>query len=660
MSQIRQVKEATDIVQVIGERVALQKSGSYYRGLCPFHSEKSPSFFVNEQLQRYKCFGCGETGDVFNFLEKYEGMTFYEALKMLADQAGITLKEYVRTDQDEEHDKLLEILSLTREYYHYLLTKHKVGEVARQYLKSRGTNQQSIELFQLGYAMESWDGLISYLHKKKKYSLDLLEKAGLVVTGKGNRSYDRFRGRLMFPLTNARGQVVGFSGRLLDSTAKEAKYINSPETALYHKSKLLFGYSQLYQFIRKEKSVVVVEGEFDALTSSQAHVNNVVAIKGSALTADHAKLLDRTVESVLLALDTDNAGVEATKKAIEALKDTKLNLRVVVLPDGKDPDELIKQDPKAWRQAIKSAETAYSFLIEVAFREHDSKTPEGKRLIMEELAPVLSEVDHAVELEFYTKLLSERLNVKESAILADLRRFRSAKKVGATVGVRRAGGAGAGARAGGVSGSVTGVGGGAWAGAGEGAERAGAGIGTSAEDGSTDRPGGSKYTNYPTETGLVKPVTSKREKLERFIFYLLLNSTSRHQFDRVSELEQVELNISGSKQLIKAMSKQLSTKKGPAKGLDLEKLNVNLPEDLQQLLFSLHTPENLAEIDEKLKIDDEWTRCISDLKREVNREKIKQISEELAGLDKKKIKTVEEKERQNELLRTVVELRKKS
>lgn len=650
MSQIRQVKEATDIIQVIGERVALQKSGSYYRGLCPFHSEKSPSFFVNEQLQRYKCFGCGETGDIFNFLEKYEGMTFYEALKMLADQAGIALKEYVRTDQDEEHDKLLEILSLTREYYHYLLTKHKVGEVAREYLKSRGTNQQSIELFQLGYAMDSWDGLISYLHKKKKYSLNLLEKAGLVVTGKGNRSYDRFRGRLMFPLTNARGQVVGFSGRLLDSNAKEAKYINSPETTLYHKSKLLFGYSQLYQFIRKEKSVVVVEGEFDVLTSSQAHVDNVVAIKGSALTADHAKLLDRTVESVLLALDTDNAGVEATKKAIEALKDTKLNLRVVVLPDGKDPDELIKQDPKAWRQAIKGAETAYSFLIEVAFREHDSKTPEGKRLIMEELAPVLSEVDHAVELEFYIKLLSERLNVKESAILADLRRFRSAKKVGVTTGGWRATGGGAGAGGGtGTRADARRVGN---TGVGEGSASTGVG--------STGRPDSSDDANYSTEAGMAKSVTSKREKLERFIFYLLLNSSKRHQFDRVNELEKIELNIPGSKQLIEAMSKQFSTKKDPAKGLDLEKLNVNLPEDLQQLLFSLHTPENLAEIDEKLKVDEEWTRSISDFNREVNREKIKQISEELAGLDKKKVKTVEEKERQNELLRTVVELRKKS
>ena len=254
MSQIQEVKDANNIVEIVGEKIDLRPSGSSFKARCPFHSEKTPSFFVHPEMQRYRCFGCGATGDVLDFLQNYDGMTFYEALKYLADRASITLKDFNRTSEDEEREQLLGILNLAKEYYHYLLTQHEAGKPALAYLKERGTNSQSIKLFNLGYSLSSWDGLIKYLHQKKKYPLELIAKTGLIIKGKGDRYYDRFRGRVMFPLKNHRGQVVGFSGRLLTAQAKEAKYINSPETSLYHKSKLLYGYSELFREIRKANS----------------------------------------------------------------------------------------------------------------------------------------------------------------------------------------------------------------------------------------------------------------------------------------------------------------------------------------------------------------------------------------------------------------------
>lgn len=427
MSQIKQIKDAIDIIQIIGERIQLQRSGSNWRALCPFHSEGSPSFFVSEQFQRYKCFGCGESGDAFTFLEKYEGMTFTESLSYLAELAGIKLESFKPSPEDEKRQRLLEICNLTKEYYHFVLTKHEAGQAARDYLKGRGVTTESIILFQLGYALPSWDGLISYLHKKKKYSLEDMQDAGLIITGKNDRQYDRFRHRVMFPLTNHRGQVVGFSGRVLDPQAKEAKYINSPETLLYHKSQMLFGYSELYQHIRKAREVVVVEGELDAISSAQAHVNNVVAIKGSALTTQHLQLISRVADKVLFSLDMDSAGIAATKRAINLAQNLPLEMRVVVIGNGKDPDELARSQPAEWRSAVKASVSVYEYLLQAALKQHDPNQPEGKRMIIDELAPVFGTITHAVELDVYLKKLAVALQVKEELVKTDINRFKKAK-----------------------------------------------------------------------------------------------------------------------------------------------------------------------------------------------------------------------------------------
>ncbi len=592
MSQVQAVKDATDIVALIGSRLSLQRSGSNFRGLCPFHSEKSPSFFVSETMQRYRCFGCGESGDVFTFLEKYEGMSFYEALESLADAAGITLEKQVRSQDDEQREQLLAVLNLAKEYYHYLLTEHKTGEAARAYLKDRGVTSQSVKLFQLGVSPSTWDGLLTYLHGKKKYSLQLLEDAGLILKGKTGRYYDRFRNRLMFPLKNHRGQVVGFSGRLLSSDAKEAKYINSPETKLYHKSQMLFGYHELYQQIRTAKRVVVVEGEFDVISSAQAHVNEVVAIKGSALTEEHTKLLKRSAEQVLLALDTDAAGVKATRRAIEILQKSDIELRVIRVPGGKDPDELARSQPKAWREAVKQSVTAYEFLIGAALEQHDPNSPEGKRRIMQELAPVLAQLQHAVEREFYVQELAAKLSVSSESVENDIERVKAALATGqpSQVAVRK-----------------------------------------------------QEQQSEPRKT----PAGGKRERLEEYVLFLLLRSAPEHIRARARTLAALELQHPSLLAFLKIASLA-------PENLGLRQLMQRLPSDLQQSAFEIYSDEKYTHMLEKLDITAEWKNTVADLTKELLAERKKAITTELAALDELLQKTPAEEARQNELLRQLV------
>ncbi|OGJ22424.1 MAG: DNA primase [Candidatus Pacebacteria bacterium RIFCSPHIGHO2_02_FULL_46_9] len=426
MSQIQSIKEATDIVAVVGARVQLQGAGAQFKGVCPFHAERSPSFFVSPILQRYKCFGCGEAGDVFDFLQKYEGLSFQETLEELAEAAGIELEQYQASAVDQLRNNILATLASAQQYYHYLLVEHAVGKPAREYLRSRGVTKDTIRQFSLGASTPGWDGLIAYLHEKKKVDLKLLEQAGLAISNRG-RTYDRFRNRVIFPLTTHRGQVVGFSGRSLPGEDdRGVKYINSPETMVYHKSELLFGFSQLHSEIRAASSIIIVEGEFDVLASVQAHQNNVSAIKGSALTQTHVRLLRRSVKQVILALDTDAAGRAATKKAIVIIKqdqaegENPLELRVATLVQGKDPADLVAQDPGLWRTAIKQSVTAYDFLITTALNQYDPDSPSGKRQIMQDLVPVLQHVTHAVEREHYVQRLGKALGVSLASIMSDL------------------------------------------------------------------------------------------------------------------------------------------------------------------------------------------------------------------------------------------------
>ncbi len=427
--QVEQVKSKVDIVEIVGERVVLKKAGRHFKGLCPFHSEKSPSFIVSPERQSFKCFGCQEGGDAISFLQKYDGMSFLEALEMLAKRVGITLESYRPTSQDAYKKKLLEIMSLTAEYYHFLLTKHKIGEEARDYLKTRGIGSEAIALFNLGYAPNQWRSVSDYLVQKKKYAPEDIEAAGLIIRKQEseNRSqsshfYDRFRGRVMFPLKDHKGVVVGFSGRTLSKAETEAKYINSPETMLYSKSKMLYGLWENRESIRKADGIVLVEGELDVLPSWQAGVKNVVAIKGSAFTNEQAQLMSRLTKNVVMSMDADMAGQEAIKRAVTIAENIDLSIRIVQIIGGKDPGDVATQNPRGWREMVQKSVLYWDFLIDSAFVRNDPKTGEGSKAIADEVVPALSQITNSVMRAHYTRELAKKLSVPEESIYSEIDR----------------------------------------------------------------------------------------------------------------------------------------------------------------------------------------------------------------------------------------------
>ncbi len=428
--QVEEVKRKTDIVEVVAERVKLARAGRNFKGLCPFHSEKTPSFFVSPELQIYRCFGCGKGGDVIAFLEEFEGMEFPEALEYLAGKAGVRLVRRARAGEERgEKERLVEINHLAAEFYHYLLTEHKVGEAAREYLKNRRMSGEAVRVFKLGYAPASWEGLQKFLVGKKGYRVEELERVGLVVKSAKRKEksakdyfYDRFRGRVVFPLTDGRGEVVGFACRLLDAEVTEAEYINTPETVLYHKSELLYGLSVNRGAIRKEGVAVVVEGEMDAIASWQAGVKNVVAIKGSAFTEEQIRLMLRYTNQVKLALDADAAGQEATRRSISLADGLGLVVRVIVMAGGKDPDEVVRNSPRAWREAVEKAVSVYDFYLKSAWSRFEIKTGEGKRKASGDLAPILAGMSNQVEQAHYIKKVAEKLGVSEEAVVAEVRK----------------------------------------------------------------------------------------------------------------------------------------------------------------------------------------------------------------------------------------------
>jgi len=437
--QVAEVKSKTDIVQVVGSRVKLTRAGKYWKGLCPFHAEKSPSFFVSEELQIYKCFGCGESGDVFSFLQAYEGMNFRESLETLAEKVGVELEDFKSGRKDEGVGRLYEILNLAREYYHFILTEHKAGETGREYLNSRGVNEAVVTKFGLGWAPESWDGLITYLVKKKGYRPEEVEKAGMALRRSGAAGgrvgdyYDRFRGRVVFPLADFRGRTVGFSGRILEDKEGEPKYINTPETSVYHKRELLYGIEVVRNMIRKKDRVLIMEGEFDVISSYQVGVVNVVGIKGSALTEEHVRLLMRLTKNLVLCLDADTAGDAATVRGIEVADKLGMSVEVIRLKEGKDPDELARKSPQVWKSLVEKSMSVYQFFIESAFEKHDAKSGVGKKKISEELSPRLNQISNRVERAHYVKEVAKRLGVEERVVEAEMERESRKERVGEVV-----------------------------------------------------------------------------------------------------------------------------------------------------------------------------------------------------------------------------------
>lgn len=426
MTDIDEIKSRINIVDIVSERVPLKKAGRNFKGLCPFHSEKTPSFIVSPDRQTFHCFGCGKGGSIFDFVMLIDHVDFPEALETLADRAGVKLaRTFSDTPESKRRSAILAANHLASEYYQYLLAKHSVGDGARQYLKSRGVSDKSIQTFSLGYSPNTWDGLYAFM-TKKGYDESLLESAGLII--RGNRGYyDRFRGRVMFALKDHRGNVLGFSGRVLDPKAKEAKYINTSETPVYTKGKVLYGLDVTKDAIQKANEAILMEGELDVISSFQAGISNAVAIKGSAVTEDHARLLRRFAERLVFALDSDLAGDAAARRGIEIAERIGFDMRVVRMPLGKDPDEAARENAAAFKKAIKESEPIYDYFLSSAVLRFDAGSAFGKRKISDEFLPVLSKIDNPIVQGHYVRKLADSIDVPEETVREGLARYRSAQ-----------------------------------------------------------------------------------------------------------------------------------------------------------------------------------------------------------------------------------------
>lgn len=432
MDQVEEIKKKANIADIVGGYVDLKRAGRNLKGLCPFHEERTASFMVNEELSIYKCFGCGAGGDVIKFLMDIEGLDFREALQKLADRVGVKLTEVASSKDRSLKTKLYEINSLTAEYYHYLLTEHGSGMEARQYLKSRGVNEKLIKTFKLGYSINAWDGLSTYLYRKKGYDMETLLKSGLIIESKQG-GYDRFRGRIIFPFTDAAGRVVGFSGRVLPEFAEEgagAKYINSPETPVYHKSEVLFGLEQARQAIRKNNRVVAVEGPMDMISSYAAGVTETVAVNGTALTPEMLVILSRLCDRIVLSLDADMAGEAAIKRSIDEAEKVNLSIKVIDIVGGKDPDEVARKSPKEWRRQVDGAVEVYEFVINRAIKKWGVEGSEAIRRVSDEVIPYLNKIRNKVIQAYWVGKLAKTFGVEEQRVWEEMGKTFRQEKVG--------------------------------------------------------------------------------------------------------------------------------------------------------------------------------------------------------------------------------------
>ncbi|EKE14062.1 MAG: hypothetical protein ACD_12C00689G0003 [uncultured bacterium] len=418
-NQIEEIKRKVDIVEFIGGFITLKKAGRNFKAVCPFHQEKSPSFVVSPERGIWHCFGaCGEGGDVIKFLMKWENITFIEALKELSKKTGVKLTLNKISFEDkiwQKKEKYIGMNQLAGEFFHYILNKTAFGKKAGQYLKQRLLNQSIIDKFELGYSPSSWDSLKLFL-KKKKYEEEEMFENGLIVRSERGSFYDRFRGRLMFPLKDSRNNILGFSGRILDGSEKEAKYVNTPETPIYHKRECLFGINLAIEEIKKQKNVFIVEGELDMITPFQHGFSNFVAIKGTALTSEQLKLLKRYTDKITLMMDADTAGIESIKRGIDEAEKFDFEIRVVTIDFAKDPDEALKKDPDKFKKLITKSVPIYDFLIEASQKKYPEESAFAKKKIGEEVIPMIEKISNPIVRTFYVKKLAGILEVSENTI----------------------------------------------------------------------------------------------------------------------------------------------------------------------------------------------------------------------------------------------------
>ncbi|QQG43785.1 MAG: DNA primase [Candidatus Daviesbacteria bacterium] len=420
MDDIELIKQKINIVDLAQEYLPLKKSGINFKANCPFHNEKTPSFFISPERGIFRCFGCGKSGDIFTFLMEKEGWEFKEALEVLAKRAGVILKKTAH--KKDTKDKLYELNLKAQEFFHYLLLKHSLGKNAAEYLKKRGLTDESMTQFQLGYAPNSWDSLTKFLGKKGFSVAEIIE-SGLGVVSQ-NGCYDRFRGRVIFPLIDTRDRTVGFAGRIIYQG--EPKYINNPQTPIFDKSNFLFGLNKAKSAIKSADMAVLVEGEMDVILSHQAGIKNMVASKGTALTGGQLDLIKKYTSNLSLGFDMDLAGDSASRRGIELADKMGLNIKVVELPSGKDAAELASQDAPALEQAITQALPVYDYYLNSVSKRFNLTDPSSLKKIGEELVPIWSKINDDIVREHYIQKLAALLRVDEVLIRNRVEKEKSA------------------------------------------------------------------------------------------------------------------------------------------------------------------------------------------------------------------------------------------
>lgn len=419
-SPVEEIKNRLDIVEVIGSYIKLQKAGANFRAICPFHSEKKPSFLVSPVRQIWHCFGgCGTGGDVFKFIMMIEGVEFGDALRLLAQKAGVELKK-----QDPrlktERQRLYEICELACCFFEKQLGGSSVGKEAEKYLLDRGLAKESIKKWRLGYSPDVWQGLSDFLFSRG-YKQEEIQKAGLALTSEKGSFYDRFRGRIIFPVFDLNSRVVGFGGRVFKSE-DTAKYLNTPATLLYDKSRTLYGLDKAKVEIRKKSHCLLVEGYIDLILVSQAGYENAAAISGTALTSYQLQILKRYSDNLYIAFDMDLAGDSATKRGIDLAQNQGFNIKIVTMPEGKDPADIISQAPQDWQKLVEEAKSILEFYFQTAFIRWSGKTPEGKREISKIILPVIKRIPNQIERSHWAQELARRLSVKEEVVEEELKR----------------------------------------------------------------------------------------------------------------------------------------------------------------------------------------------------------------------------------------------
>jgi DNA primase len=455
---LERIRAASDIVDIIGGYLPLKKAGANFTALCPFHKEKSPSFNVNAHKQIFHCFGCHKGGDVFSFVKEYENIGFVDAVRRLAERAKIPIElDQNPAAQQSRHlkDELLTIHEQITQRWQNCLLNEAAGQLARDYLAKRGVSAEAIKLFRLGAAPDAWDDTVNWA-KGKGYELEVVEKAGLIIrkaeagsqksevenptpdlrppASDLRRFYDRFRGRLMFPICDEQGRVIGFSGRILTGDEKTAKYVNSPETPIFTKSKVFFGLDKSKRALLDAQSAIVCEGQLDLIACFMAGVQNVVAPQGTAFTDQHARIIKRYVDEVILCFDSDEAGQNAAVRSLDHLLASGIAVRVAVMPKPHDPDSFIKANGgEAFRQLVASADGFFDYYLNRLCAQNDTDSDKGRLAVLHDMAEAVRKTGSAVLIDKYAQKTALRLAVSPEAVRAEFKKVPAARPVSAEV-----------------------------------------------------------------------------------------------------------------------------------------------------------------------------------------------------------------------------------